>query len=177
MRPARIVLPALVLLAVPAAAGVDLEKAAPKSFGDCEALASAHPLDREALRCFYVVGNGLGRLEDAARRLEARLAVRPESAWARHWLARIYLDQNVKRDEAEDLLRRAAEDFASTDDAAGEVWSRGLLGFLHRNRRRYADARIVLAQLPQLCSAADFFRGQRFLKLRHCARGGLERRV
>jgi len=34
-----------------------------------------------------------------------------------------------------------------------------------------------LAQLPQLCSAADFFRGQRFLKLRHCARGGLERRV
>ena len=35
----------------------------------------------------------------------------------------------------------------------------------------------MLAQLPQLCSAADFFRGQRFLKLRHCARGGLERRV
>jgi len=144
MRPARIVLPALVLLAVPAAAGVDLEKAAPKSFGDCDALASAHPLDREALRCFYVIGNRLGQREDAARRLEALLAVRPESAWPRHWLARIYLDQSVKRDEAEGLLERAIEEFASAGDATGEVWSRGYLGFSYRNRRRYAEAQAVL---------------------------------
>lgn len=146
----RSLLPGLLLaLTVSVAAG-----AASDPFADCEAAYEADPGGFRCCNCFYQVARRENRWREAAQRLGQRLAAEPSNHWARFYLGRIALDQG--EDQAEGLLRAAAEGFAAGGDALGEAHSRiNLCRFLSSRERLEEALAEIEAAAPVAGTSGD----------------------
>jgi CHAT domain-containing protein len=120
------------LCALVAIAGLAIASPAPQSLDDCEALVMQSPDDNDAYACFTNIARSRQQWDDAARRLDAHLAVRPDNPAAQLQLAWIERDRGGERAEA--LFRDAADRFARREDASGEVHA--LVGLAYHLRQK-----------------------------------------
>lgn len=105
---------------------------APQSLDDCEALVMQSPDAGDSYACFTDIARSRQQWDEAARRLDAHLAVRPDNPHARLQLA--WIERDRGGDRAEELFRNAASGFARRDDAAGEVHA--LVGLAYHLRQK-----------------------------------------
>ncbi|HEX5042893.1 MAG TPA: CHAT domain-containing protein [Candidatus Polarisedimenticolaceae bacterium] len=138
----------LLLLASSAEAGFSLDTRAVRGLPDCERLVAAHPGELDAWRCFEVIALRDHRVADAAEALERHRRQGAHAAAAALYLGRI---ENVTGGtRAGALLREAAEAFAASKEARGEVYARLTLawGLLDRGKTGEADREVTLAAAP-----------------------------
>jgi tetratricopeptide (TPR) repeat protein len=129
-------------------------------FATCDAAVSRAPRAIESWLCYRRVARGAGRLEDAARRLAARLARDGDNHAARLAFALVQMD--LSRERAGPLLRTAADGFAARGDAEGEVRAcLGLASFVGLRGQREEANRLIDRALAVAARASDpVLRGQ-----------------
>jgi CHAT domain-containing protein len=128
------------------AAGVVLptaQAAAPpppkRTLDDCDAAARDHPNDLPSYLCYWLVARSLKSWDDAARRLDARLAVEPDNHLAQLYLALIEADQRHD-DRAKALLDSAAAGLDAGPNATAAVYAWLSLEIYSQIRRDMAAA-------------------------------------
>jgi len=109
----------------------------------CDERVRARPDDYYSYHCYLDASRRERRPEDAARRLEALLAIDRGNTFARVVLARIENDRGSPR--AEVLFLESADQFAARKMPVGEVFARLDLAYLFRRLGREQDARAQVA--------------------------------
>jgi len=119
-------------IALPSAAA---EAAPPpkRTLDDCDAAARAHPDELHSYLCYWVVAQNLKAWDDAARRLDARLALQPEDHLAQLYLGLIEADMNHNR--AQGLLESAAAGLDAGKNPTAAVYAWLSLAIYHQIRR------------------------------------------
>ncbi len=138
----------LVLLAVLSAA--PLEHAAATGLDRCDARVTRAPDEYRSYACYWSEAARSGQWHEAARRLDAILAVSPSNHLAGVALAQVEASRG--RDRAEPLFRAAAAAFGSAGEWSSEVYARLGLAFFLGERGRWDDAR---AELERAAGAAE----------------------
>jgi CHAT domain-containing protein len=136
---------ACLALAGPVATEAAPERPRPRTLDDCESLVREQPESFDAYYCFWGVARRDKSFDDAARRLEARLAFAPDDHKARLYLGLIAADRGDAR--AVTLLSQAARGFQDQGEATGEVYARQSLVRIHEREGRREPAEQELAQL------------------------------
>ncbi len=125
--------------ATSAAAGeIEARALRARDVATCDALVLGHPDEVDAYRCYFLVALRHRRWNDAATRLEARLAVDPGDALARYALGVIEAYRPGERGLP--LLSEAAERLASIGDVRGEARARESLMLVHASLGHSAEA-------------------------------------
>ncbi|HJQ75219.1 MAG TPA: CHAT domain-containing protein, partial [Gaiellaceae bacterium] len=122
-----------VLLAAAAAAA-----APPRTLDDCDALVRDHPGEIKGYLCYWLTGRSLRALDDAARRLDARLAIAPDDHLAELYLGLVEADMRHPR--AGELFQRAADGLAAGENRTGEVYAWISLARWRQNQGQHAEA-------------------------------------
>jgi tetratricopeptide (TPR) repeat protein len=149
---------ACVLVALSLLAGGGARAAAPGAGGeglaaggveptldDCDRLTREQPRDLAAYDCYQNIARRRRVWDDAARRLDARLAAEPDNHWARFELALIEWDRRAPR--AAELTRAAADGFAAAGDARSEARARISVSLSLRGQdERAADRELQRAE-------------------------------
>ena len=138
----------MIVLAALLAAAV----ASPPSLDDCDARVRDHPEAIESYLCYWLAARKLNALEDAARRLDARLALHPDDHLAELYLGLIEGDLHHER--ALSLFERAAEGLAAGKNRTGEVYARISVAYVHRASGRREAAAAALAQARKAAEAS-----------------------
>lgn len=118
----------------------------------CDDLVRRDPASPAAWACYRTAGQAAGAIDEAVRRIEARLAIDPRLHRGRLELAYIAIDRGEAR--AEDLLREAAEGFERDGDLAGAALAREKLAMFLTNTERYAEAEAELDRAEPLADAS-----------------------
>lgn len=129
---------ASLLVVTTGAARADLARLRPTTLDRCDALVRDHPEKHDAYRCYAVVASAAQQWDDAVRRIEALLSVRPGDHKAELSLA--FLEAHRGGARAETLYRRAADGFSADRDAEGEVYARSGLAHWLQWRGRVAES-------------------------------------
>lgn len=127
---------AIALLAATAATDARSDPAATalEALDKCAQQLTDHPDELEPYICVWRVAAQTGSNEDAARLLEARLALEPDNPRALLYLA--VLLPPTSSAESEAMIRRAVEGFAREEQYRGEVYARQLLANRAREREQ-----------------------------------------
>jgi CHAT domain-containing protein len=113
----------------------------------CDERVRSQPDDGNSYYCYLLAVRAHGRGDEACRRLEAHLSVRPDQAWARLNLGAIEDLRGSPR--AADLYRAAAEQMRAREIDAGEVIARQLLSRLLAREQRFVEAEAELARAEE----------------------------
>lgn len=112
---------------------------------DCDRLTREQPGDLAAYDCYQNIARRHRTWDEAARRLDARLAAEPDNHWARFELALIEWDRRAPR--AAELTRAAADGFAAKGDARAEARARISVSLSLRGQdERQADRELQRAE-------------------------------
>jgi len=103
-----------------------------------------HPGEVRSYLCYWLTGRSTRTLDDAARRLDARLAVAPDDHLAELYLGLVEAD--LRHDRALGLLERAAEGLAAEKNATGEVYARISVARMQQNRGQLVEAEQALTR-------------------------------
>jgi CHAT domain-containing protein len=120
---------------------------------DCDARARDHPKELSSYLCYWVAARRLKAWDDAARRLEARLAVEPTNHLAQLYLGLVKADRGDER--AGELFEKAADGLAAEKNFTGEVYARISLAYFHQNLGNLPPAREALSLARRAAEASQ----------------------
>lgn len=121
-------------------------------FGRCEAQFAQAPDQWESARCFYDVGRGERRWDEAARRLEALSERHPGRLWLR--LAEAYVEEERNPRHASEKYRLAVAAFVAAGHIEGEVRARCVFADWLSAQRKSTEAAEQIALAVRRAEAA-----------------------
>jgi CHAT domain-containing protein/tetratricopeptide (TPR) repeat protein len=133
------------------AGGDDTGAGVAEAMERCQLRVRDDPGDLDAYHCFWAEARRLGAWDEAARRLEALLAIDSTDHRARLYLAAVEEDRGGSRAGA--LYREALAGFVADGNVTGEIYARISLSRLLRRQGRGGDAGKVLAPALSIASA------------------------
>lgn len=119
---------------------------------DCDAQARDHPKDLPSYLCYWLAARRLQAWDDAARRLDAKLAIDPSNHLAQLYLGLIEAD--VRHDRAKELLDRAADGLVAEKSWTGAVYATLSLAYYHQIRGNLPEADKALARAQAAADAS-----------------------
>lgn len=118
----------------------------------CDDLVRRDPASPAGWACYRATGQAAGAMDEAVRRIEARLAIDPRLHRGRLELAFLAIDRGEAR--AESLLRETAKGYERDGDLVGAALAREKLAMLFTNTERYAEAEAELDRADALADAS-----------------------
>ena len=116
----------------------------PRTLDDCDALLRDHPGEIKSYLCYWLTGRSLRALDDAARRLDARLALSPDDHLAELYLGLVEAD--LRHPRAGALFERAAAGLAAGDNRTAEVYAWISLARWRQNQGQHRETADALAR-------------------------------
>jgi CHAT domain-containing protein len=143
------------LAGAPTGAATSASTGPPRSVAECDVAVAEHPRSHEAWFCYRQLADSWGRgFEPLVGHLEKRLTQHPGDHMNELYLGLISLNAD-RPDEAERLLRAAADGFGAEHDVPGEMKASGLLVSMLCRGRRFADAGPRLQRLERLTEGSS----------------------
>ena len=122
-----------------------------RTLDDCDAAARDHPKDLPSYLCYWLVARRQKAWPDAARRLDARLALEPDNHLAQLYLGLVELDQ--RHDRGKDLLVSAADGLEKEKNWTGAVYANISLEIYNQIRRDLPAAEPYLVRAERAAQA------------------------